>query len=244
MTMETIPALKRTRSPSILLIEADLKAAEAVRDELRAAGFTVETLKTVRAGLRKIREKRYSAVVVDTELPDGSGFEVAAAIRGAAIDVPVLLLAGSQSRDGMIFIRGPSPSADSVFDDLPVLAQRLETLIRRDSLRPAATVRFGGLYMDRVRRAATCGGSVLRLTPNEYRILELLLLNAPRSVDTQSLLRVISGDAESGNRNLLAVHVRNIRRKMESLGCSDMLQTARGQGYVLQDPSHSGTGPA
>lgn len=226
-----------------MLIEADPKVAEDVCDELRAAAFKVETLKTVRAGLRKIREKRYSAVVVDTELPDGSGFEVAASIRGAAIDVPVLLLAGSQSRDGMIFIRGPNPSADSVFDDLPVLAQRLETLIRRDSLRPAATVRFGALYMDRVRRAATCGGSVLRLTPNEYLILELLLLNAPRSVDTNSLLRVISGGAEPGNRNLLAVHVRNIRRKMESLGCSDMLQTARGQGYVLQDPSHSGTGP-
>lgn len=225
------------RNRPILVVEGDPDALEILRSMVEKDGFDVEVVRSAREATEKVLRTPFSAVLIDTDLPDGSGFAVAAELRRVDTRTPILFLSGSGSREAMLFVqtkRDAGPGA--VYDDLGVLSERILMLVDGGESRPTAVVRCDPLEMNRVRREVSCRGKRLPLTQIEYRILEELMLNANRKVSPRALLRAVWGKSKTRNSNVLAVHIRNLRKKLEQAGCGGCLETVYGEGYVLRDP--------
>jgi DNA-binding response OmpR family regulator len=231
---------KPGRNRPILLVEGDPQALDILRSKVEEDGFQVEAVQTAREATDRVLRSPYSAVLIDTDLPDGSGFEVAAELRRVDRRTPILFLSGTGARDAMLLVETKRNAGSSiVYDDLSLLSERILMLVDGGESRPTVVVRCDPLEMNRVRRDVRCRDKRIPLTQIEFRILEELMLNANRKVAPQTLLQAVWGEPRTRNSNTLAVHIRNLRKKLKERGCGGILETVYGEGYVLRDPADS-----
>lgn len=239
--MTILPEKGPGRNRPVLVVEGDPDALQTLRSKVEEDGFHVETVQSIQEATKKVLRTPYSAVLIDTDLPDGSGFAVAAELRRIDTRTPILFLSRPGSREAMLFIQAKvDAGSGAVCDDLTVLSERVLMLVDEGESRPTVVVRCDPLEMNRVRREVSCQGKRMALTQIEYRILEELMLNADRKVASQALLRAVWGESKTRNSNVLAVHIRNLRKKLEQKGCGGCLETVYGEGYVLREPAGLG----
>lgn len=96
-------------------------------------------------------------------------------------------------------------------------------------------VRYGSVEVDRLRDRVWVDGSELSVTPTEYRILEQLVLHGGAVVSEDSLLEAVWAGRKRPGSNALAVHLANLRRKLDAGGIPGAVETVRGEGYRLGD---------
>jgi two-component system response regulator MprA len=189
------------------------------------------------------RDDPPSLVVLDIMLPGTlDGLEVCRRLRAAGDDFPVLMLT---ARDEVADrVAGLDAGADDylvkpfAFEEL---LARVRALLRRQDRReePAdeASYRFDDLVLDTTTRFAHRGVRRIELTTREYELL-LLFLRHPNQVLTRDLIMErIWGYDFPGESNVLEVYISNLRRHLEADGEPRLLQTVRGAGYALRQPS-------
>lgn len=224
-----------TRS-RILVVEDDAKVLSAVARGLALEGYEVDAAEDGPGALAMAAARPPDAVVLDVMLPGMSGLEVCDRLRRASA-VPVLLLTARDSVQDRV--AGLDRGADDylvkpfAFDEL---LARLRALLRR--ARPAQvgeTLRNADLDLSPATREAWRGGEPLALTAREFDLLEFFLRH-PRQVLTRArLLEQVWGYAYLGGSNVIDVHIRALRDKLEAGGRSRLIQTIRGVGYALRE---------
>ena len=221
----------------LLLLEDDPLLGEGLRDFLRAEGHVVEWCATLSAA-QALGDEPFDALLVDWQLPDGSGVDWVRSRRALGDTRPVLLLT---ARDLLADrIRGLDSGADDYlvkpFAPEEMLA-RLRAVLRRSSASPAA-LRVdvgGGVQVDLAGRSVWRtsdegdGANVERveLTAREWAVLEALVRRAGRVVTKSELDRLVMGLDAHVQSNALEVHVSALRRKLGK----DLIDTVRGLGY-------------
>ncbi len=243
----------------LLLLEDDALLGEGLRDYVRADGHVVEWCTNLSAA-HSLEDEPFDALLVDWQLPDGSGVDWVRARRAQGDARPVLLLT---ARDRLADrIRGLDSGADDYlvkpFAPEELLA-RLRAVMRRSSHSPAAArLSFeGGVQVDLAGRgvwrssSANGGGAVAEngagmetgeeaagalervdLTAREWTLLEALARRAGRVVTKSELDRLVLGLDAQVMSNALEVHVSALRRKLGR----DLIETVRGLGYRLMEP--------
>jgi DNA-binding response OmpR family regulator len=246
VTDEGEPVDAQIRDDTVLLAEADRGVGASIVKELSAAGVNVRWVKTLEGAREQARSRSFSAVLVATHLPDGPGYALAAECRGDDPDAPVILLARSGESDDLLYVGdGGRSSGPAIFDDLPVLPERVRRLLRHEPSPATAALRFGPLAFDRLRRSVACHGAALSMTPIEYRLLEALAITGTRGASTKELVRCGWGRSARRSSNVLSVHMGNIRRKLEEAGAPARIESVRNFGYVLRcAPSPDSASPS
>jgi two-component system OmpR family response regulator len=217
----------------LLLLEDDPTLGEGLRDFLAADGHRVDWCRTL-GETEALRGEPYDALLVDWQLPDGSGLQWLQARRTRGDATPALMLTARDRVGDRI------TGLDAGADDYLVkpfapeeLAARLRAVARRSGAGAAdARVRFGAVTVDLAGRSATVNGMRAELTAREWALLEALVLRAGRIVTKPELERVVLGfDAEVAS-NAIEVHVSALRRKLGR----GLIDTVRGLGYRLEAP--------
>lgn len=202
----------------------------------------VATLEEARAYLR---ERSWAAVVLDTLLADGSGFDLLALLTEMRFEGGVLVL--SASRDVGDKVRALEAGADDYvvrpYEPSELLA-RVKALLRRSRRRLGALqsgetglVRVGPVELDANALVVSLPGNRReRLTPNEMRLLHYLMTHAGRVVDHQELLaRLFGTQQHQTSSNAVGVYMRRVRRKIEDdPDQPHYIVTVRGSGYRFQ----------
>ncbi|MEO0322777.1 MAG: response regulator transcription factor [Myxococcota bacterium] len=217
----------------LLVIEDDRLLGEALRAELRGAGWTVEWVRDVHGGRRRAPEA-WDAILLDLGLPDGSGLDLLRELREAGSTVPIVVLTAR--------VRGPDKvhALDLGADDYvtkpfwtdEVLA-RLRAVIRRsagEAPRAARTLRIGESVLNLDAGRLTRGDQVIALTPTEYAILAYLAERLDRPVRRAQISDAVL-EVEDAHESALQAHVSRLRRKLGS--DAEHLQTVWGIGYRL-----------
>jgi two-component system response regulator MprA len=173
-------------------------------------------------------------VIADVGLPDGDGFELLRRLR-AESDVPVVMLTARGDLDDRV--RGLELGADDYVAKpfhMAELLARVRAHLRRVGKAPAAetTLRLADLELDTATRRVTRAGRDVQLTAREFELLELLLRNAGQVLSKERILDRLWGYAFDDN--LVEVYISYLRRK---LGEPMLIQTLRGAGYSLREPS-------
>ncbi len=203
--------------PRVLVVDDVPALTRALAINLKARGWEVVTASDGRGALEAAAHRHPDVVVLDLGLPDLSGIEVIAGLRGWT-SVPIIVLSARQ--DSADKVRALDAGADDYVTkpfDMEELLARLRAAWRR-SLPVAeedAVVRAGELEIDLARKKVSRAGADVRLTPTEWHLLEVLVRNSGRLVSRQQLLQEVWGPAYSKETGYLRVYTAQLRRKLE-----------------------------
>jgi|UPI0004AE35C6 two-component system response regulator MprA len=222
---------------SVLVVEDDRAAREALDRALRLEGYDVSTVADGRAALEAQTHRRADVVVLDLMLPHLDGVGVATALRQRGDATPILMLT---ARDGVgDRVRGLDAGADDYLPKpyaLDELLARLRALLRRRSAdEPESSqdeLEVADLRLNESARRAWRGDRELELSRTEFDLLAMLARNTEIVLGHGALYEQVWG-YDYGDSNNLAVYVRYLRRKTEAHGESRLIHTVRGVGYVL-----------
>ena len=211
----------------LLLIEDDETLGGGLADFLRAEGHVVDWCRSL-AAVGALRGEPFDALLVDWQLPDGSGLQWLRQRRARGDATPALVLTARDRLHERI------EGLDSGADDYLVkpfapeeLAARLRAVSRRHAGAATSRRRFGEVELDLGAHAAWREGQRVDLTAREWAVLEALVLRAGRIVPKADLERLVLGFEAELASNALEVHVSALRRKLGSA----LIETVRGLGY-------------
>jgi two-component system KDP operon response regulator KdpE len=204
----------------IVVADDDPQMLGALRIILRAHGYEVKPARTGKEALDAVIAEHPELVVLDLGMPQLNGLDVIAAIRGWS-SVPVVVVSGRTDSADKV------SALDAGADDYvtkPFAADELLARIRALTRRTAGTadepiVRFANVTIDLAAKVATVqderGDTVVRLTPTEWQILELLLRNPRKLVTQRTLLTEIRGPNHVGDTGYLRLYIGQLRKKLE-----------------------------
>jgi DNA-binding response OmpR family regulator len=224
----------------ILLADTDTEVLEVTTYALRRYGFEVIAVRDGLQALRCWKETAPDLVLVEIDLPGLNGFELCREIRQQSSTPVVILSARTNDED---VVQGFHFGADD-YVAKPInhrqLAMRIRAILNRTTGVPGGVLqggelRAGKLRLDLESHEVTFGVQVTRLTPIEFRIFYLLMMNVGRVVSTARLIEYAWG-YDGGDSATLKMHVSRIRQKLALHGTtSDCICSIRWVGYVLKN---------
>ncbi len=220
----------------ILVVDDDLELLRLIAFALRQAGYLVIEAQDGPSALAAFEREQPDLTILDVNMPRLSGLEVLKRIRAGGSGSPVMMLTVRSSEEDQV--QGLDLGADDYltkpFSPRTLLA-RVRALLRRSGVERPAALTAGDLSLDTERQTVSVrGGAPTRLTKLEARLLQMLLVNAGRTLSPDRLTGHVWGYRGLGDRQLLKQLVHRLRRKIEvDAATPRYLQTISGAGYLL-----------
>jgi len=220
----------------VLIIEDEKAMAELLKKGLEEENHRVALAFDGLEGLELAKTYEFEAIVLDLMLPRLDGFEVARRLRHAGNQIPILILT---ARDAVPdIVKGLDLGADDYLTkpfSFEEFLARLRTIARRGSAPRPTCLKVADLTLDPASRQALRGRREIRLSPTEYRLLELLMRRAGRVVTRTAIVEAVWGLENDIEENTLDAFVRLLRRKVDEGFTAKLIQTIRGIGYCLRE---------
>ena len=221
----------------LLLVEDEVEIQRFLARALSEAGFEVDAASDAKTAMKCVAEAGYDIFVVDLGLPDQDGIDLILSMRRVGVKAPVLILSARRSVDERV--KGLEEGGDDYLTKpfaLVELIARLRNLLKRDAgtERARTTLRIHDLELDLIQREVTHAGKSIRLTTQEFMLLEFLCRNAGRVVTRSMILEKVWGIRFEPKTNNLDVHMSRLRAKIETVARKPIIETLRGKGYVLR----------
>lgn len=218
----------------IFYVEDDESISRTVKEFLERRGYRVSVFTTIADAKYALTDMCPTLVLVDWNMPDGSGAALCQWIRNGWKELPVIFLTvRGDSRDVVSgFQNGADDYVVKPFE-LDVLSSRIQALLRRTGDVSKQYLTCGVVSLDQKRREVHCGLEEISLSPSEYQLLLYLLQNKGKIVTREKLLeRVWDSNGSYVNDNTLTVTMKRLREKLHQPAC---LKTVRSIGYLLED---------
>src|SRR6266498_2043261 len=220
----------------LLVIEDEPSLLQSIQEYFTQTDFLCEGVSTYAEAIRKIEDFTYDCVILDINLPDGSGLELLQYLREYKKDEGVVIVSARNSLNDKI--TGLNFGADDYITKpfhLSELNARVKALIRRKYAHGTNVLESGNLQLNLSSRNVTCGQQKVALTKNEYDLLAYLLNNQNRVVSKQAIAEHIYGDQSDNMPSFDFVYsqIKNLKKKLKEKGCDDLIQTVYGLGYKL-----------
>lgn len=216
----------------ILLVEDDDTIAFGIRVSLAKKGYEVTGCVSL-AEAKQIFSKAFALVLLDLNLPDGSGYEFCRWIK-KQYSTPIIFLTVRDAVEDIT--KGLDMGADDYVTKpfhTAVLESRIEAVLRRMPEENSGMLSCAGLSLDREKMTAFVDGEEAALTALEYRLLLVLMENKGRTLPRSVILeRLWDSEGNFVNDNTLTVTVKRLREKLENTHC---IKTVRGIGYRMED---------
>lgn len=225
----------------ILIIEDDKDIRDILKIYLKAEAFEVWEAENGKETFEIIESKKPDLIILDLMLPDANGLNICKEIRTKYKYPIIMLTAKTSDQDKIIGLTyGADDYIAKPFNPLEVMA-RIKAQLRRykeygEDNKEDNTLYYKGLILDRKSRQASLNGKELKLTPTEFNILEILLLNKGQVLSGENLFHLLNEDEYySKSTNTVTVHIRNLREKMEeSFEHPEYIRTVWGVGYIIE----------
>ena len=219
----------------VLIADDDRDLLELIGFSLSQAGFLVLKAADGPTAVRIFDAEGPDLVVLDINMPGASGFQVCESIR-ARSNVPVMMLTARNEEEDLVqsLELGADDYLTKPFSPRTLLA-RVKALLRRAGMEAGTAPVAAGSVVLNVddHTVEIAGGSPVRLTKLELRLLQMLLAHAGRTVSSDRLLVHIWGHRNSGDRQLLKQLVHRLRQKIESDPSAPALLRTAAAGYKL-----------
>ena len=216
----------------ILLVEDDDTISFGIRASLEKKGYEISAC-TCLAGAKKFFSDAFALVLLDLNLPDGTGYELCTWVK-ARCDTPIIFLT---VRDEVSDItRGLDMGADDYVTKpfhIAVLESRIAAVLRRAPEEPDGSAACGNIRLNKEKMQVLLDGREITLTALEYRMLLILMENKGRTLPRSLILEKL-WDSEGNfvNDNTLTVTVKRLREKLDHTRC---ITTVRGIGYRMEE---------
>ena len=228
---------------SILLADDEIELTEPLSRALKREGYAIEVATDGETALRLIQQQRslgnaYSLLILDWMMPKYSGIEVCQQLRAQGDMTPVLFLTAKDTLDARV--QGLDAGADDYLVkpfELRELLARVRALLRRHDLSalaldtPNQRVSAEGLELDLDNQVAFRNGRLIALSEKESQLLGFLMQHPQQMLTHEEIYGHLWPAEEKPNSNVLAAHIRLLRRKVEGSQESPLIHTVYGKGY-------------
>ena len=228
-------------APTVLAVDNEIHITELISMALSMRGINVRVAHDGRSALAAAEAERPDLLILDVNMPELDGFEVAKRLRqveGASTRVPIIFLTARDALDDRL--DGLRLGADDYITkpfSVEELALRVEAVLRRSRGTTSASSRleFADLTLDDDTREVRRGGELIELTPTEFKLLRYLLENARRVLTREQLLDHVWDYSFTTNASVLETYISYVRQKIDRFN-PPLIHTVRGVGYSLRLP--------
>jgi len=222
----------------VLVVDDDPKIVSMMRRGLIFAGYEVASAASPESALEQTLGELPDVVILDVMLPGLDGLEVCRRMRAAEPRLPILLLTARDRVPDRV--AGLDAGADDylvkpfAFDEL---LARIRALLRRSGGEQVETFSYSDLSLDPDTHEVQRGDRAIDLTLTEYQLLELFLRHPRQVLARDRIHDAVWGHDFYLESNVIDVHIKRLREKLEAGGEPRLIQTIRGVGYSLRPAS-------
>src|SRR5689334_4037647 len=222
----------------VLVVEDEMKVANALREGLEGERFEVTVERTGEAAFFRVNTETFDVILLDLGLPGRDGIEILAALRQRGLKTPVLVLTARDSLTDRV--QGLDAGADDYlvkpFAFAELLA-RLRALVRRGRSSETPRLQVADLHVDLITRKVTRSGTLVELTVREFELLEFLMRHHAQVVSRETLARDVWKETARTTPldNVIDVHIARLRRKVDADQSIKLIHTVRGVGFMLRE---------
>jgi DNA-binding response OmpR family regulator len=219
----------------MLLVEDEKGVANFIKKGLEEEHYTIDHAVDAEEGLSFVSSNQYDLIILDIMLPGMSGIDLCREIRKKGVQSPVMMLTARDTIDDKV--TGLDSGADDYmtkpfsFDEF---LARVRALLRRkqDKL---TELTHGDLKIDTLAHRAFVSDKEVMLRPKEYAILVYLLRNRGRVLSRTQILENIWGYDFNPNTNIVDVHIKSLREKLDEANVTNLIRSVRGVGYMIDN---------
>ena len=220
----------------ILLIEDEKKISSFIERGLKEKHFTVDTAFDGEEGLYMADINPYDLIILDLMLPKKDGIAVCKEIRQKKINTPILMLTARDAVRDKVF--GLDAGADDYLGkpfSFHELMARVRALLRRHREEKIDRLKIADLELNMLNHEVTRGGEPIVLKNKEYSILEYLMLHKNQIVTRTMISEHVWEENFSSMTNIIDVHVKYLRDKVDKGAKKPLIHTVRGAGYIIKE---------
>ena len=221
--------------PHILIVEDDVVIAKSIAHHIETWNCSAHCVENFKDVMGEFESFEPDLVLLDIGLPFFNGYYWCTQIR-AVSKVPIIFI--SSASDNMNIVMAMNMGGDDFIAkpfDLDVLTVKIQAMLRRsyDFVSQSVVLEHQGAMLNLTEATLTYGTEKLELTKNELRILQILMENKEKVVARDTLMTKLWESDSYVDENTLSVNVNRLRRKLDSVGLNDFIQTKKGIGYRL-----------
>jgi DNA-binding response OmpR family regulator len=218
----------------LLVVEDESKLLQSIQEYFTQEDFFCEGVSTYAEALRHIEDFNYDCIILDINLPGGSGFDLLNYLRQDKKDDGVIIISARNSLDDKL--AGLNLGADDYLTKpfhLSELNARIKALIRRKYSKGSNVIDCANIRLDLDSRSVTCSEQPLALTKNEFDLLLFLVTNKNRVISKNAIAEHLFGEQADNLSSLDFVysHIKNLKKKLKDRCTEEMIQTVYGVGY-------------
>jgi two-component system copper resistance phosphate regulon response regulator CusR len=220
----------------LLIVEDTKKTAAYLRKGLMENGFVVDVSEQGEDGLHLARTGDYDLIILDVMLPVRDGWSVIAELRRAGKQTPVLFLTARDTVQDRV--KGLELGGDDYLVKpfaFSELLARMRSVLRRGPTRQPEKPCIADLELDLLHHKAVRGGAHLDLTPKEFLLLSLLTRRSGEVLSRTLIAEQVWDMNFDSDTNVVDVHMRRLRAKVDDPFERKLIHTVRGVGYVLEE---------
>ena len=221
---------------TILIIEDDQDLREFLVDLLLDNGYSVKTAEDGVEGLRSLKKSQPDLILLDLNLPNVKGETVAVEVKRDYPDIPIIILTAKATTPEVV--AGLNLGADDYvtkpFETDELLA-RIKARLRSSNHAGQDVLQVADLKLNTQTIELTRGGKVLKLTPQEYKLLEYLMRNPGRVLTREAILNRIWPYSPDVETRVVDVYIGYLRKKIDANHQKKLIHSVRGFGYTIKE---------
>ncbi len=219
----------------ILIVEDDEKLRGELEIFLNNNGYIAKSLKTFENTLEDILKIKPDLVLLDISLPNADGEYICKEIRKVS-EMPIIIVTSRDSElDELISINYGADYYITKPFNIQILLAKISTVLRRSikGITMQDKIDFGDFILNTSKSMIEKGEKIVELTKNEFRILKFLSENRDKIISREEIMECLWDSESFIDDNTLTVNITRLRNKLEELDLNELIQTKRGQGYIL-----------
>ena len=218
----------------VLVIEDEKELSDSICSYLANEQFVCERTLDFDSSMEKILLYDYACIVLDVNLPGGSGLDILKELKNQNKTDGVLIISARNSLDDKVFAlkTGADDYLTKPFH-LAELAARVNAIIRRKSFEGKNEISCNELKLDLAEKNVKVHDGPVDLTKKEYELLLYFISNKNRVISKNAIAEHLWGDSMdvADNYDFIYTHIKNLRKKLIQAGAADYIKSIYGMGY-------------
>lgn len=220
---------------NILIVEDDEKLSKELEKFLSQNGYEASRITNFENVINDILNSKCNMVLLDINLPGNNGEYICKEVRKIS-DVPIVMITSVDSElDQLISLNYGADDYITKPFNLQILLAKIATILKRTSSnnKDQTKINCENFILNLSKSTIEKDGKEIELTKNEFKILYYLVQNRGKIVSREELMNYLWDSEMFVDDNTLTVNITRIRNKLEEVNLKDILETRRGQGYIL-----------
>ncbi len=221
--------------PQILIIEDDEKLREELKIFLNKNGYEATTLITFENTIQDILKINPDLILLDINLPNTDGEYICKEVRKQS-NMPIIIITSRDNElDELLSINNGADHYITKPFNIQILLAKIGSLLKRTNMQKINDkIDVKDFILNTSNNTIEKDGKIIELTKNEYKILKYLVQNREKIVSREDIMECLWESESFIDDNTLTVNITRLRNKLEELELKELLETKRGQGYILK----------